>query len=162
MVNKVTIYSPWIIYFKQMQTLFKRDPEIHLDFNNDNATIDMYVDSAEKYEALDHLLPKTKTFGNVTVKINIIPANSLQEKDKAKYIEAAFRGNGAFSHFRTVDMKDVYMSNPISYCVFKKEIAQYGADDLSSEFGVRSILYEDLARELLPDIDGVFFCTDVK
>lgn len=55
----------------------------------------------------------------------------------------------------------MYISNPIAYCSFKKEVVQYPADDLSSETGLKSTLYEDLAREIFENTDGVYFCTDV-
>lgn len=155
------MYSPWVIFSKQIEKLFERDPEIKLEFNDDRTEIKLRVDNPEKADALSRILPTKKKFGNVEVKITVIPSND--ESYRAKYVKKAFEGNGAFSHFKTVsDIPGVHISNPISYCVFKKEVVQYGADDLGSESGMTSTLYEDLAAEILGPIDGVYFCTDIK
>ena len=155
------MYSPWVIFSKQIEKLFERDPEIKLEFNDDRTEIKLRVDNPEKADALSRLLPAQKKFGNVEVKITVIPSND--ESYKAKYVKKAFEGNEAFSHFKTVsDIPGVHISNPISYCVFKKEVVQYGADDLGSESGMASTLYENLADEILGPIDGVYFCTDAK
>ncbi len=171
MEKKVGIYAPWVIYFHKMDALFQNDPEVHLSFrwieasddvkNGGIGNITLRVDNPKKAEALDKLLPRTKILGNVILEIRVVPAN-LTVNDGAKYVEAAFQGNGAFDHFHTVHVTDAYMSNEISYCVFKKEVVQYPADDLGSESGMESTLYEDLAREIIGDIGGVYFCTDIK
>ena len=155
------MYSPWVIFSKQIEKLFERDPEVTLEFNDDRTSIKLKVDNPEKAEALSKILPARKVFGNVEVTMTVIPANS--EDYRAKYVERAFKGNAALSHFTTVEeIPGVYISNPISYCVFEKEVVQYGADDLGSESGMASTLYEDLAREVFGPIGGVYFCTDSK
>ena len=160
-MNNVGIYSPWVIFCKKVTELFKQDPDVRVEVSDDNQSIKLYVDKTEKADALSKILPSSKSFGNVSVSISVIPSN---EGDyKAKYFKTAFDGNGAFSHLTTVDhIPDMYISNPISYCVFKKEVVQYGADDLSSESGVRSTLYQDIASDIFGDVEGVFFCTDVN
>ena len=156
------IYSPWVIYCKQVSKLFEKDPEVHVEHSDDCTSIKLFVANSDKADALSKLLPIKKVFGNVEVKISVIPANS-DGTYLAKCVKTAFEGNGAFSHITTItEIPDMYISNPISYCVFKKEVVQYGADDLSSESGMRSTLYEDLAREVIGDIDGVYYCTDVN
>lgn len=155
------LYSPWVLFHKQIEKLFEKDPEVSVSFDTENMTIKLFVDNEAKADALSKLLPLKKEFGNVEVKIEVVPADGSEYK--AKYFRDAFEGNEAFSHLTTIsDIPDVYISNPISYCVFKKEVVQYGADDLSSETGMRSTLYEDLAREIFGSVEGVYFCTDAE
>ena len=164
-MRKFDIYSPWVIFAKKMEVMFAKDPEVSvrfIDSDSEVKVLELFVDTDEKAEALSKLLPLTKKFGNIEVQINIISGN-IDTDYRAKYLEDAFKGNGAFSHTTTVsEIPGMKISNPITYCVFEKEVVQYGADDLGSESGMASTLYENLAREIFGDIGGVYFCTDVK
>ena len=71
--------------------------------------------------------------------------------------EAALEGNTALSFIRTISG---IMSNPITYVVFKKAVVQYYTDDLGDYFGIHSTLFQDVAKDVFGDPDGVFFCTD--
>ena len=158
--KKLGIYSPWVIFSKKVQALFEKDPEVKVEFDNDTYTLKLLVDNEEKADALTRIMPTTKVFGNIVVNISVIPSNATNWN--AKYYEAAFKGNEAFSHLTVVDeIPGVVISNPIAYCSFKKEVVQYNADDLSSESGKASTLYQELAKDIFGDTDGVFFCTDV-
>lgn len=155
----VGIYSPWVMFSKEVNALFENDPEVAVEFDNDRYNLILRVDNPEKAEALSMILPQKKVFGTVVVTITVVPPN--QHEWKAKYFEKAFEGNDAFAHLTIVqELPDAYISNPIAYCVFKKEVVQYGADDLSSESGMRSTLYQDLAKDVFGDVPGVYFCTD--
>lgn len=157
-----TIYAPWVIFFRKVEALFKKDPKVHVEYDKDAQAINIKVDDSEKADALQKKLPSTKVFGNVVLSINVIPANNNTWEDP-KLFEIIFEGNEAFSHITTIsDIPDADISNPIGYCTFKKEVAQYAADDLSSEYGVASTLYEDLAKDVFGDTNGVYFCTDVE
>ena len=158
--SKTNMYSPWVVFSRKIEVLFENDPEVDVRFNEDSYTITLLVDNENKAFALSKIMPESKTFGNVEVKINIIPPDG--DDWGAKYFEAAFTGNGAFSHMTVVkDLPGAVISNPIAYCVFKKEVVQYSADDLSSESGLTSTLYQDIARDIFGDTEGVFFCTDI-
>lgn len=153
------IYAPWVIYAKQIEALFAKDAEVGVSYDDDSNTVEIYVENAEKADAISKILPTQKVFGKVVLNITVIPANG--KTSAAKTIETAFKGNEAFSHMTIIEeIPDFYITNPIAYCSFKKEVVQYAADDLSSETGMKSTLYEDLARELLENTDGVYFCTD--
>lgn len=160
MKEGLSIYAPWIIFYRQVQALFTQDPEVNVIYNDDEKDIVLYVDNPTKAEALSKLLPASRIFGTVKVTVTVVPANA-EGDDRMKYLEAAFKGNDAFSHISTVqDIPPMHLPNPITYCVFKKEVVQYDADDLSSESGKASTLYQDLAKEVFGDIGGVYFCTD--
>ena len=149
------MYSPWVIYYRQIEAMFKKDPEVKVEYDDSNYTIKLLVNNNVKAEALRKILPAKKVFGNVEVSVIVIPANGVDSH--VKYIENAFKGNEAFSHTTTAG---IYTSNPITYCSFKKEVVQYAADDLGSETGLASTLYQDIAKEIFDNMDGVFFCTD--
>ena len=46
----------------------------------------------------------------------------------------------------------------MSFAVFAKEVVQYYNDDLTDINGLKSTLYEDIARDVF-DIDGINYCT---
>lgn len=157
--NPAGVYAPWIIFSRQVEALFSKDPEIKFEYDDSEKEIILYVYNPDKEDALRHILPSSRQFGNIVVKLTIIPGE-LNGDYKAKYFERAFTGNDAFDHLSTVE--SAFSSNPISYCVFVKEVVQYPNDNIGDEHGVCSTLYQDLAKEVFGEVDGVFFCTDVK
>ena len=89
------------------------------------------------------------------MEIVIIPSND--NVTKSDLIKAALAGNPIVSYVEHIEV----LSNPIDYIVFEKEVVQYFNDNLGDIHGVESTLYEDLAREVFEEHDGVFFCTDI-
>ena len=67
-----------------------------------------------------------------------------------------FEGNLAVENSVTVKLLD------ITYVIFAKKVVQYYDDSLDSAYGVKSTLYEDLARAVFQDVKGVYFCTDIQ
>lgn len=152
---KMKISPPWIQYVNKLRALFGRDEEIKINYNNDDVEVKLMVENSEKANALTQLLPTSVNFGNVVLKVTVVPANC-----KGAYkdlFEIAFDGNPAFKYMETVD--NVF-TNPISYVVFAKEVVQYYNDDMSDIHGVRSTLYETLAEEIFEGAQGIYFCTD--
>lgn len=153
MNNELRLSAPWILFYKAIEALFKKDKAVKTAYDDENKTIKLYVDGDRKVEALSKLLPQERNFGGVIVKIEVIPANEM--KTQADLFKAAFDGNYAFAYIREVT--DPF-SNRGSYVVFKRDVVQYWADNLSDINGNISTLYEDLARTVFED-SGVFFCT---
>ena len=52
--------------------------------------------------------------------------------------------------------------NPITYVVFVNEVVQYFNDDLGDVYGQCSTLYQEIAKDVFGETEGVFFCTDVE
>lgn len=154
---RLSLASPWVQFYHELSAMFKHDHDIKILFNEDEDTIKMYVAEAEKAAALEALLPKEKVFGNVVIKIIIIPGNSAGVK-LDNIFETAFDGNPALCYTYKVDG---IFTNPIMYVVFENEVVQYFTDDLGDINGVRSTLYQDIAKEIFVPIDGVYYCTDV-
>ncbi len=155
MTSKMGLSSPWVTYARKVHALFAEDPDIQCVWDDEDITLKLYVNNALKADALEQLFPETKDFGNVTMEIAIIPAND--NITKSDLIKTALAGNPIVSYVEHIDV----LNNPIDYIVFEKEVIQYFNDNLGDIHGVESTLYEDLAREIFEEHDGVFFCTDI-
>ena len=101
-------------------------------------------------------MPAEKTFGNVTVKLNIVPANL--GSDILDLFARALDGNPIVTDISTVEA----MGMKSAFIVFEREVVQYFNDDLSDANGVCSTLYQELAKEIFGENLGVFYSTDVQ
>jgi len=155
--KKMKLSPPWIEYYRKLEAMFGPDPDIKIEFDEDEMHIKLYVESHEKATALDELLPVQKDFGNVSVFIEVIPAND--EPKRIDYIKRALEGNPAFSYATTIEG---IMSNPISYVVFKPEVIQFWNDNMGDPHGITSTLMADIAKEIIGEDEGVIFSTDKK
>ena len=155
--KKMKLSPPWVEYYRKIEAMFGPDPDIRVEFDEDEMHIKLYVESHEKAAALDELLPVQKDFGNVSVFIEVIPAND--EPKRIDYIKRAFEGNPAFSYATTIEG---IMSNPISYVVFKPEVIQFWNDNMGDPHGITSTLMADIAKEIIGEDEGVIFSTDKK
>lgn len=154
--KELNMMSPWAEYFNQLVAFFKEDDDVRVEYDNEAMVIKIYVDGAAKAEALSKLLPTSKKFGNVEVKVNIIPANPL-DTSRIGLFKKAFEGNRAVADIETIS--DI-SSNDFNFVIFKPEVVQYYNDDLSDFNGICSTLYQDLAKELFGETEGCYFCTD--
>ncbi len=155
--NELNLSPPWCEYYNELEELFKEDPDIKIVFNENTDEIKLYVTGSEKADALTQLLPSEKYFGNVCIKIIVIPANPTNEMSPFELIQAAFKNNPIVSYFHSVD-------NPyamqMDFVVFRNQVVQYYNDNLGDINGMRSTLYQDIAKEIFENIP-VHFCTDV-
>lgn len=155
---KLNLSAPWVTYYRQLNALFREDGQVKVLFNEEEMEIKLFVSDAKKACALEKLLPTRKTFGGVSVDITVVPPNCDPYTQNIDVIKEAFRGNLAVVDVVTVDNLFGY---DLHYVVFQREIVQYFTDDISDYNGYHSTLYEDIAREILDGITGVFFCTEV-
>lgn len=156
-MKELNISSPWVIFCKEVDALFKNDPDVMVDYNGEGTRVVVRVEGAEKADALSKLLPRSRTFGNVTVRVEVIPANMVEE-NKVDLFRKAFEGNPAMSFIQSTK-KSLYTA---CYAVFRKEVVQFFNDDLSDLNGMCSTLYQDIADDVFDDHPGIFFCTDTK
>ena len=147
---------PWAIYYRKINALFGEDPEIRIVYDEDTPEIKLYVDSVDKADAMAQLLPVEKEFGNVKLKITVIPPNKL-EADKISVFEKMFKGNPVISFITGI--QDIF-ATPLHYIVFKNKVVQYHNDDLSDFYGNCSTLYQDIAKEIFGNLENIYFCTD--
>lgn len=157
-LNKLGLSSPWCTYYKKINELFKDDPEIHIEYDNDAPSIKLFVDNAKKAAALTKLIPDQRTFGNVVLNIYVIPADN-EDDITTDDIKAAFEGNPAFSY---LGVRDLPMTPPANFVVFKNKVVQFFNDDLTDINGNCSTLYQNIAFEVLNVPKNTYFCTDVE
>ncbi len=166
---KLKLSPPWDTYYQELNAMFKNDPTVHVVMDDDACEVKLYVDSGDKAEALQVLLPESVKFGNVTLKVTVVPANAPSQAryvcntDSDQYIEnmfrAAFEGNPAL--YDVVTVRGVFGFSAC-YVIFKKEVVQYFNDNLSDINGLCSTLYENIARDIFkPDL-GAFYCTSAN
>jgi hypothetical protein len=155
----VGLAAPWTTLYKMIYVMFKEDPEVVVDFVDQDGikNIKIRVSNLEKAEAIEKILPSSRVYGNITVYITVIPPNGLTANMTSVY-ETAFKGNPALSYIHTSDNKGLYTMN---YVVFKNKVVQFFNDELDDINGLRSTLYQNIANEIFENRDGVCFCTDV-
>ena len=158
----VKLSAPWQTYYKELSLLFEHDDEVRIVYDTDEQIINIYVDNAVKAEAMAAALPTVKEFGTVILEINIIPSNkrvNMLRASKGMGFVDLFKGNSIVDDVVVVDG---IMSNPITYVIFKKEVVQYFNDDLGDANGMCTTLYQDIAKRVFEEHEGVFFCTNTK
>lgn len=157
--KKIKLISPWVNFYREIEALFGKDSDIKIVFDNAERVIKLYVKGQEKYEALSRLIPSEKIFGNVTLKIQIIPENN-SELSTIDLFRRAFSGNPVVTDIITITREELDSTNEFNYVVFKKEVVQYHDDSLNDPHGNRSTLYQYIAEDIFENCGGVYFCTD--
>lgn len=148
--------SPWEIYHKEVVALFQEDEEIKVTFDEESYELKLFVDNSRKADALAKLLPSEKTFGNVVVKISVVPSNDGKEETKASLIEEAFAGNPALRYIYNAQTP----FGEFNYVVFESRVVQYFNDDMRDINGNKSTLYQELAKDIIGEETNLCFCTE--
>lgn len=156
--NNVKLSPPWAIFYREIEALFGQDPDIKVEYDEDEIEVKLFVEDPQKADALSKLLPTEKFFGGVCLKITVIPADVSNGDSTAKLIETAFKGNPAFKGVSSVDM----FASTMNYVVFKKKVVQFYSDNLADAHGVTSTLYENIARDIFGNTQGIYYCTDTE
>lgn len=156
-MSKVTLSTPWVSFARKIYCLFGRDPEINVVYIDDGPEVKLYVDNAVKAEALANKLPTEKDFGGTILKITVIPSN--KEDMPVDIFRKIFTGNPI--------LKDIIVDNDqaafaFAHVLFEKKVVQYFDDCLNDPNNLKTTLYEDLARDVFEDTNGVFFNTDAE
>lgn len=154
-VERVFLSPPWIEYAREIYILFGMDPEIQITYDPDEVSIKLYINNAEKAAAIEQILPIEKIFGNVTLKITVIPSNT--QDALVDIYRKAFNGNPIFKE-ALVDTSP--MSAGLTYVMFAREVVQFFNDQLNNPDSMKSALYEDIARDVFENASGVFFNTE--
>lgn len=155
--SKLGIYSPWVIYVKQLEALFGKDPAVKIVYDNDLPKVSLYVDGQEKADAIAKILPITKQFGNITLHIEVIPSNT--DKSAVDILVDAFKGNPVLSYVQKIETSGM-LENTI-FVVFKNFVTQYASDNLFDVNGLTSCLLQDIAGEVIEIDADVRYCTDL-
>lgn len=152
--KKMKLSPPWLTFYREVNAMFGEDPDIRVEFDEEENTIKMYVEGPEKADALTQILPTEKNFGGVTVYLEVIPAN--KEMKKIDLYKKAFEGNPIFSYAVSVGG---ISSNDYNFLILRHRICQFWNDNLGDINGNTSKLYEDVARDIFED-DSILWCTD--
>lgn len=150
------VSAPWVNYYHEINAMFDRDPEVRVSFDEETPEIKIFVENSRKADALAQLLPTEKSFGNVILKITVVPAN--EALTKLDLIQEAFYGNPALSY--VWQAKTPF--GEFDYVVFENRVVQYFNDNMRDINGNKSTLYEDIAREVFGEETNLCFCTEAK
>lgn len=155
---KVNLSAPWVTFYRELDALFGEDPDITVVYDEDKGKVSLFVDNPDKADALAQLLPTERMFGNVSIQVEVVPANKMTGSKMGLFLRA-FQDNPAFAYGKTITG---VFSNDINYIVFKNKVVQYFNDDLGDVNGNCSTLYQEIAKDIFQDQEGVCFCTDVE
>ena len=155
---------PWITCVNAIKAMFEPDPEIKIVYNNDDVTLKLFVDNDDKAAAIARLLPEAQYYGNISLKIEVIPANSVKDLNHVtnkQLFDIAFNRNPIYAY--SIEVASVFQ-NVLTYVVFKNKVVQFFNDNLNDIHGIISTLYEFLADELFDEaeLQGVYYNTDVE
>ena len=156
-MEKLQLSPPWVTFYRELEMLLKQDKEIFTTFDQEEMVIKVYVDNAQKAEALDRLLVKSKVFGNITVNVNVIPSNKVSCVRSGSIYDEAFTFNPVYRYSCESSLP---VSNRMFYVVWSREVAQFFNDNLADVNRNQTMLYEDIARDVLVSESGVYHCTD--
>lgn len=154
--NNLKLSPPWAEFYHKIEALFGKDPDIKVVYDEDELEVKLFVEKPEKAEALTKILPTEKFFGGVCLKITVVPADTNKEETLSSIYKTAFEGNPVLDSIVDVDM----FATTLSYVIFKKEVVQYYNDNLADAHGVTSTLYENIARDVFGNTNGIYYCTD--
>lgn len=146
--------SPWIDYYREIEALFGKDPEITVEYDANANEIKLRVRNQRKADALTALLPVEKEICGVKIKVTVIPENVLAD-DNERLFQAAFDGNPALKEITKVHA----YGGQMLFIEFVPEVVQYHNDDIGDLHGNRSTLYADIAKDVFDVMPGTFFCT---
>lgn len=157
-MENVKMYSPWVVFANEVKKLFERDEEVEVKYDNDEVMLSILVSDQDKYEALRRLIPAKKEFGNVTLNINVIPANvNYDNASEVDLVKRAFARNPAIDNIRTYNTP----LGDVTYVAFDRCVVSVDADDMSDPNGYKSTLYQEIAKDIF-NLNHIFFCTGVS
>lgn len=169
---KLQVVSPWVNYYYKLNAFFRGDPDVTVVYDEKKTEVKLYVRGDEKASAIEELLPASREFGTVALKITVIPANYSSStidspyargrtvyrdmNDTQKLFMTALRNNPAFSFTDRICLQ----ANEITYIVFENKVVQYYDDNIMDYYGQCSTLYQNIAADIFNPINGVRYCTD--
>lgn len=157
METKINLSSPWVTYVRELQALFGEDPEITIVYDQDGNEVKLFVDNISKADALSKLLPEEKEFGNVKLKVTVVPANDGEESPLA-LMGKAFEGNPVLTNLQYVDSAIGHFA----YAIFQNKVVQFYNDHLDDPHGNESTLYQEIAKDVFGSKPGLYYCTDIE
>lgn len=158
---RLKLSPPWITYVNMVTALFDGDPQIAINYNNENTTLVIATNNGDKATALRRVLPEEKIFGKVKLTIDIDGRFSNRAfVSNEELMTILFERNPALSFVKTIEG----IITNFTYVVFKNVVVQFFNDNLNDIHGVISTLYQNIAEELFAEANliGVVYNTDIE
>ena len=158
-MGKLKLSAPWTTLYREINALFEKDPDVTVFYDEDNAEIKLFVDDEIKAMSLDTILPTHKTYGNIQVKITVVPPNHLKatsflsNDDLKEKFEQAFKDNPVFSKATAIN---TVFSDYMLFVEFAPIVIQFYNDEMSSLYGLKTTLFHDIAKDIF-ELNGVFY-----
>lgn len=153
---------PQNTFYKNLEVLFSKDPKIKVFYDEENQVISLYVDDDDKAAALRYVLPKEQVYKDTIIHIVVVSEEEIDLTKKNISMEDIFDDifDGNSIYVDCAYIKGLYpmKHNPV-FVLFKPEIVQYDTDEIEDYAGIHTALYQDIAKEIFKDINGVYFST---
>lgn len=141
--------APWWIHHEKLKAMFRDDADVTVGENltkdkNGNFIIDIEVSSAIKAMALDYMLKKELTFGNVKLYVNVVdtmPADSRW----LRICKEAFDMNPIVEAINTVTDPT---GTTFTFPMMSASVIQYPSDNSGDYYGNTTSVPADVARDL--------------
>ena len=156
--EKLALAAPWETFYKEIAVLLGDDPEITIKYDADEPEVKLFVRNGRKADALAKLLPVERTFGNVTLRVTVLPDNDGEERLIDSFRDA-FAGNPALSYVTEGRLPG---GGDVGFVVFKNKVVQFFNDDMTDLYGNRSTLYQDIAYDVFGGHEWLYFNTDLE
>lgn len=153
--DKTRMSPPWEVYARKVEALFAEDDDVYVvsSKRDDQQHVDIYVSNPSKFAALRELMPVEVEFGNVTLHVQVV--SESEDMTDEQLLLAAFAGNPALASTMTADVP----GGTVTYALFEPEVVQIFCDDISSPFGVQTLTYEQIARDVFGEDTHVLMCS---
>ena len=152
---KTLLAPPWVTWVNELKALFGQDKEVKIVSDWEEMAVRVYVENAEKADAIAALLPESKEFGNVTLSVTVIPGNKAGDKFRDRF-QTAFAGNPIYVETATAECP----MGSFTYVLWRAEVIQFFNDNLGDICGNKSMLPEAVAKDVLVEQHNVYHCTE--
>ena len=154
MAKNLKLSPPWNTFVNELKLLFAEDPDVTVKYEDGSDEVILYVEGAQKADALTQIMPDQRIYGNVVINVKVVPANKPNTFEPNLF-KLAFDGNPIVTRFISIP----FPGSAMNYLEFRKQVVQFYNDELSDPHGNKSTLYEDIAKDVFGDCN-VFFCTN--
>lgn len=146
MEEKVKLSPPWCTYVNELKAMFQNDPYVTIQYNDEAKEVKLFVAKVDKAEALAKILKEEQKFGGTTLKITVVPPND-EARDILDEFDDAFRYNDAVGKILPIESP----FGLFRYVGFANKVVQFYNDQLDDPSGNKSMLLQEIARDIFKD-----------
>lgn len=153
--------SSWMTLYHKIEAFFNKDPQVHIVYDEVGDVLCVHVDDLPKARALSALLPARISIGkDIDIDVNVLyhstAVEPMTDKPLRSLYSLALQNNGNLDYIKVV--KDI-LPDDLIYIVFVDEVAYYASDSITDIGGYHATLYQELAKDIFLQRDGISFCT---